>query len=45
MEKFLGSVNKVRVEYPLLWNSTKRNRRIEVLYWLDYGMSESTLLK
>jgi len=45
MEKFLGCVDKVRTEYPLLWASTKRNRRVEVFYWLGHGMPEGNLLK
>lgn len=34
MRKFLAAVDKVRVVYPLLWEGSKRNRRIEVSYWL-----------
>lgn len=45
MERFLGAVDKVRTDYPLLWQSSKRNRRVEVYYWLDYGMFHTTLLK
>lgn len=43
--RFLEVVTKVRIGYPLLWYSSKRNRRVEVYYWLGHGMSESTLLK
>lgn len=42
---FVDAVRKVRVEYPLLWSSSKRNRRIEVYYWLDHGMFNTSLLK
>lgn len=36
MKKFLGVVDLVRDQYPRLWESSKRNRRIEVYYWLGY---------
>lgn len=32
---FLEAVDKVRLGYPLLWVCGKRNRRIEVRYWLS----------
>lgn len=43
--RFLDCCAKVRTVYPLLWDSTKRNRRVEVYYWLDHGMSKANLLK
>lgn len=45
MKKFLKSVYTVRERTPLLWSSTKRNRRVEVYYWLDHGMPNTSLLK
>lgn len=43
--RFLDCVAKVRMGYPLLWSSSKRNRRVEVYYWLGYGMPKADLLK
>lgn len=45
MKGFLKAVRKVRTDYPLLWQSTKRNRRVETYYWLGHGMSKANLLK
>lgn len=42
--RFLDAVRKVRTAYPLLWSSSKRNRRVEVYYWLDHGMPKANLL-
>lgn len=43
--RFLDCVARVRTLYPLLWNSSKRNRRVEVYYWLDHGMPVPSVLK
>lgn len=45
MKKFIEVVRAVRLGYPLLWSSTKRNRRIEVVYRMDYGVLKANLLK
>lgn len=41
---FLKTCKHVRSRTPLLWESSKRNRRVEVYYWLDHGMPKTTLL-
>lgn len=34
MKKFMRIVRHCRVEYPLLWSTGSRNRRIMVYYWI-----------
>jgi len=31
---FISLCQMLRKDYPLLWGSTKRNRRIEFYYWI-----------
>lgn len=43
--RFLDVVQRVRISTPLLWSSSKRNRRVEVYYYLDHGMPKTNLLR